>query len=204
MNLYIRPVTCHPDIYFAAIKLSQYSASPVLCHFAVVTDIFRFLKATEDDGIYNWRKQPQLDLSKEEIPHAKRMTIMMNSRSLNVKNVMLVVSQVPSIPIMLAAYLTGSPFQVLLSYLKQNIKRPSLKVLLRPNSLLQSLLENTFCIYGVYLRKLDFYRRMPQSYLKIIKEHFSWQMFNVPPNARVIWILGLSACRIGCNVIYYF
>jgi len=48
-------VTCRPDILFAAIKLSQYSASPALCHFNAIKDIFRFLKATKDDGIYYWR-----------------------------------------------------------------------------------------------------------------------------------------------------
>ena len=58
-------VTCRPDISFAAIKLSQYSASPALCHFDAVKDIFRFLKATKDDGIYYWRRQPRLDLPEE-------------------------------------------------------------------------------------------------------------------------------------------
>ena len=64
-------VTCRPDISFAAIKLSQYSASPALCHFEAVKDIFRFLKATKDDGIYYWRRQPRLDLPKKDIPQCK-------------------------------------------------------------------------------------------------------------------------------------
>jgi len=42
-----------------------------------------------------------------------------------------------------------------------------------------------------------------QFYLKIIKEHFLWQMLNDPLNARVTWILKHSVCRIGSNAIYY-
>ena len=64
-------VTCRPDISFAAIKLSQYSASPALCHFNAVKDIFRFLKATKDDGIYYWRSEPRLDLPQKVIPPCK-------------------------------------------------------------------------------------------------------------------------------------
>ena len=55
-------VTCHPDISFAAIKLSQYSASPAQKHYDAVKDIYRYLNATKNDGIYYWQSQPRLDL----------------------------------------------------------------------------------------------------------------------------------------------
>ena len=55
-------VTCRPDISFAAIKLSQYSASPAQKHYDAVKDIYRYLKATINEGIYYWRSQPRLDL----------------------------------------------------------------------------------------------------------------------------------------------
>ena len=55
-------VTCRPDISFAAIKLSQYSACPSKIHFDAVKDIYRYLRATKEDGIYYWRKEPQMDL----------------------------------------------------------------------------------------------------------------------------------------------
>ena len=64
-------VTCRPDISFATIKLSQYSAAPALCHFAAVKDIFRYLQATKDDGIYYWRREPRLDLPKKPLPSCK-------------------------------------------------------------------------------------------------------------------------------------
>ena len=55
-------VTCRPDISFAAIKLSQYSANPAKVHYDALKDVFRYLKATESEGIYFWRKQPRTDL----------------------------------------------------------------------------------------------------------------------------------------------
>ena len=55
-------VTCRPDISFAAIKLSQYSAAPARIHYDAVKDIYCYLKATKDDRIYDWHKEPRLDL----------------------------------------------------------------------------------------------------------------------------------------------
>ena len=55
-------VTCRPDISFAAIKLSQYSANPAKIHYSALKDVFRYLKATEKEGIYFWRKQPRANL----------------------------------------------------------------------------------------------------------------------------------------------
>ena len=39
-------VTCRPDISFAAIKLSQYSAALAKIHYEAVKEIYRYLKAT--------------------------------------------------------------------------------------------------------------------------------------------------------------
>ena len=55
-------VTCRPDISYAAIKLSQYSANPAKIHYSAVKDIYRYLKATMNEGIYFWRKEPRTDL----------------------------------------------------------------------------------------------------------------------------------------------
>ena len=55
-------VTCRPDISFAAIKLSQYSANPAKIHYSALKDVYLYLKATEKEGIYFWRKQPRTDL----------------------------------------------------------------------------------------------------------------------------------------------
>ena len=51
-------VTCLPDISFVTIKLSQYSASPARIHYDAVKDIYQYLAASKEDGIYYWRKQP--------------------------------------------------------------------------------------------------------------------------------------------------
>ena len=64
-------VTCRPDISFAAIKLSQYSAAPARIHFDALQDLFRYLKATQDDGIYFWRQQPRNDLPLGPTPNCK-------------------------------------------------------------------------------------------------------------------------------------
>ena len=55
-------VTCRPDISFATIKLSQYSVSPSAIHYEALKDVYRYLKATQDEGIYYWRQQPRMDL----------------------------------------------------------------------------------------------------------------------------------------------
>ena len=64
-------VTCRPDISFSAIKLSQYSAAPAKIHFDAVKDIYRYLKATKDEGIYFWRKEPRMDLPIGKAPVCK-------------------------------------------------------------------------------------------------------------------------------------
>ena len=45
-------VTCRPDISFPVIKLVQYSTKPSAIHFKAVKNIFRYLNATIDEGIY--------------------------------------------------------------------------------------------------------------------------------------------------------
>ena len=55
-------VTCRPDISYPVIKLSQYSTRPTRAHFEAVKDVYRYLKATENDGIHFWRKEPRHDL----------------------------------------------------------------------------------------------------------------------------------------------
>ena len=55
-------VICQPNILFSTIKLSQYSASPAKIHYDAVKDIYRYLKATKNDSIYYWHKEPRLDL----------------------------------------------------------------------------------------------------------------------------------------------
>ena len=67
-------VTCRPDISFPVIKLSQYSTRPTDIHFEAVKQIYRYLNATQDEGIYYWRKQPRHDLPTCDLPSCKHDT----------------------------------------------------------------------------------------------------------------------------------
>ena len=64
-------VTCRPDISFATIKLSQYSTKPAKVHFDALKDIYRYLHATIDDGIYYWRSDSRMDLPIGKLPELK-------------------------------------------------------------------------------------------------------------------------------------
>ena len=55
-------VTCRPDVSFATIKLSQYLVSPSVIHYEALKDVYRCLKATQDEGIYYWRQELRMDL----------------------------------------------------------------------------------------------------------------------------------------------
>ena len=60
-------VICRPDISFALIKLSQYSAAPAAEHFTAVHNIYKYLKKTPTNGVYFWRADPRKD--REEKPN---------------------------------------------------------------------------------------------------------------------------------------
>lgn len=64
-------ITCRPDISFAVIKLSQYSTKPTRLHFKAVKDVYRYLKATMNKGIYYWRQKSRTDLPQHSIPTYK-------------------------------------------------------------------------------------------------------------------------------------
>ena len=64
-------VTCRMDISYALIKLSQYSVKPARIHFEAVAQLYRYLYATREDGIYYWRNKPRLDLEDHAFPKCK-------------------------------------------------------------------------------------------------------------------------------------
>ena len=61
-------VTCRHDISFPLIKLSQYSTRPSKIHFEALADLYRYLHATKEDGIYYWRQSPRWDLPLHPLP----------------------------------------------------------------------------------------------------------------------------------------
>ena len=54
-ELLFAALTCRPDILYPVIKLSQYSNAPTEIHFIAVKNIFRYLRATIDEGLHYWR-----------------------------------------------------------------------------------------------------------------------------------------------------
>ena len=65
-------VTCRMDISFPIIKLAQYSTKPSAIHFEAVKDLYRYLNATKEEGIYFWRKELQDDLPDGAIPELRK------------------------------------------------------------------------------------------------------------------------------------
>ena len=61
-------VTCRPDISFAVIKTAKYANKPASIHYQAVKNIFRYLRATQDHGIYYWRKRSMLKELLPKIP----------------------------------------------------------------------------------------------------------------------------------------
>ena len=61
-ELLFAAITCRPDIMYAVIKLSQYSNAPAKVHFIAVKNVFRYLRATVDDGLHYWRDGKRKDL----------------------------------------------------------------------------------------------------------------------------------------------
>jgi hypothetical protein len=51
-----------PDIAFAVIKQSQYSANSTKIHYQALCQLFKFLALTKSHGIYFWQKIPVPDL----------------------------------------------------------------------------------------------------------------------------------------------
>ena len=57
-------ITCRPDISFPLVKLSQYSVQPAEVHYQAVKQLFKYLRATVQDGLYYWK--PNID---NRLPH---------------------------------------------------------------------------------------------------------------------------------------
>ena len=61
-------VTCRADIAFPVIKLTQYNSSPAKTHYKAVMKVFRFLNATQTNGLTFWRPRPGNDLPLLTVP----------------------------------------------------------------------------------------------------------------------------------------
>lgn len=61
-------VTCRPDISYAVIKLTQFNNAPAEIHYNAILDIYRYLQATQHEGIQYWR--PKKNTQLPDIPPA--------------------------------------------------------------------------------------------------------------------------------------
>ena len=61
-------VTCRPDIAFAVMKLSQFNNCPASSHFIAIKDIYRYLYATQNEGLTYWRPQRNENLPMHPFP----------------------------------------------------------------------------------------------------------------------------------------
>jgi hypothetical protein len=59
---------CRIDISPAIIKLSQYSENPAKCHYQALKNLWAFLAATKDEGLYYWRPEARPDLPDAPLP----------------------------------------------------------------------------------------------------------------------------------------
>ncbi len=60
--------TCHPDIAFTCIKLSQLNSALAEHHYHGLKHAIRYLYTTQTDGIYFWQTSPRLDLPEGPMP----------------------------------------------------------------------------------------------------------------------------------------
>ena len=60
--------TCHPDIAFARVKLSQSNSRPAEIHYHGLKHAIRYLYSTQTDGLYYWRTRPCTDLPESPLP----------------------------------------------------------------------------------------------------------------------------------------
>jgi hypothetical protein len=60
--------TCHPDIAFTSVKLSQSNSAPAEQHYHGLKHAIRYVYITRNDGIYFWRTQPRPELPEGPLP----------------------------------------------------------------------------------------------------------------------------------------
>jgi hypothetical protein len=72
--------TCHPDVAFASVKLSQSNSCPHKIHYHGLKHVLKYLYSTWDDGLYFWQPSPRLDLMEGPLPpiHSNRADLLLD------------------------------------------------------------------------------------------------------------------------------
>ena len=143
-------VTYRPGISFAAIKLSQYLANPAKIHYRALKDIYQYLEATENEGIYFLCKEPRIDLLVGPTPICKNDS--------NYDETTIIQRQQ----------------NYALQYYTEQHTNKQLHTQAQKQNLLQHVMQVSIFfifIFAVYWKKLVCTRKMPQYCMKIIREH---------------------------------
>jgi hypothetical protein len=74
--------TCHPDLAFASVKLSQSNSCPHKIHYHGLKQALKYLFTSKEDGIYFWRTSPRMDLPEGPLPpiHSNRQDLLLDNR----------------------------------------------------------------------------------------------------------------------------
>ena len=73
--------TCHPDLSYASVKLSQSNSCPHELHFHGLKHALKFLYHSRDDSLYFWRTGPCMELPEGPIPpiHSNKQGILLDN-----------------------------------------------------------------------------------------------------------------------------
>jgi hypothetical protein len=61
-------MTCHPDLAYSSVKLSQSNSCPHEIHYHGLKHAHKVLYHSKDDGLYFWRTQPRMELPEGPLP----------------------------------------------------------------------------------------------------------------------------------------
>jgi hypothetical protein len=74
--------TCHPNLLYTSVKLSQSNSCPHELHYHGLKHAPKFLYISKDDGLYFWHPSPQMELQEGPQPpiHSNRQDIMLENQ----------------------------------------------------------------------------------------------------------------------------
>jgi hypothetical protein len=60
--------TCHPDLAFASVKISQSNSCPHKIHYHGLKCALKYLFSMKNYGIFFWRTSPRMELPEDPLP----------------------------------------------------------------------------------------------------------------------------------------
>ncbi len=74
--------TCHPNLAFASVKLSQSNLCPHKIHYHGLKHALKYLYNSKDDGLYFWWTSPRMELPEGLLPpiHSNKQDLLLNNQ----------------------------------------------------------------------------------------------------------------------------